>query len=212
MNTPLFPLWCVDRLRMDTDGTGVTALVTAHGCPLNCKYCINPQNRGGNDPFSFITPDELYEKVRQDSLYYISTGGGIAFGGGEPLLSTDFIYEFRKIVPKEWKFYAETSLYIPAKNVEIAARCIDSFFVDIKNSNPDIYRNYTGKDIAPVIDNLILLNKLVGNRRITVRIPHIPDFNTDSDVDATLCFLRSLGLSEFDVFNYKIPNKISRSS
>ena len=44
---PTFPLAFCDRLRMATDGAGVTALVGAYGCPLQCKLCINPQTWQG---------------------------------------------------------------------------------------------------------------------------------------------------------------------
>ena len=32
----------ISRLRMGSDGEGVTTLVAAYGCPLRCKYCLNP--------------------------------------------------------------------------------------------------------------------------------------------------------------------------
>ena len=37
------PLICIDRHRLTIDGEGVTTLVAFHGCPLRCKYCLNPQ-------------------------------------------------------------------------------------------------------------------------------------------------------------------------
>ena len=39
------PIFAVSRLRMGTDGSGITVLVTfmGGGCPLNCKYCLNPK-------------------------------------------------------------------------------------------------------------------------------------------------------------------------
>lgn len=30
-----------------------------------------------------LNPQELYEEVRIDNLYFLATGGGITFGGGE---------------------------------------------------------------------------------------------------------------------------------
>ena len=32
----------VSRLKMGTDGHGITTLVAFHGCTLHCKYCLNP--------------------------------------------------------------------------------------------------------------------------------------------------------------------------
>ena len=122
--TPTFPLAFCDRLRMATDGAGVTALVGAYGCPLQCKLCINPQTwhkRGDGKPnFTRVTPAEMYDRVKIDSLYYLATGGGVTFGGGEPLLHTDFITAFRALCPKDWHIYAETCLHIPQEHIHIA--------------------------------------------------------------------------------------------
>lgn len=208
--TPTFPLAFFDRLRMATDGAGVTALVGAYGCPLQCKLCINPQTwherSDGKPSFERVTPAELYGKVKIDSLYYLATGGGITFGGGEPLLHTEFISAFRAICPKDWRIYAESCLHIPEDNVREAAACVDHFFVDIKDMNPTVYKAYTGQENGTVRSNLALLLSLVGPDRVTVRVPHIPDFNTDADVEASVTELRAMGVTRLDVFTYKRPS------
>ena len=204
-----FPMAFCDRLRMATDGAGVTALVGAYGCPLQCKLCINPQTwqgrRDGKPPFARVTPAELYDKVKIDSLYYLATGGGVTFGGGEPLLHTDFITAFRAVIPKEWHLYAETCLNIPEENVRAAARVMDHFFVDIKDMDPAVYRDYTGKDNALVKANLALLLSLVGAERVTVRVPLIPGFKTPEHTDASVAELQAMGVTLVDRFTYKMP-------
>ena len=77
-----FPLAFISRLRMATDGAGVTALVGAQGCPLQCRMCLNPKAMRPADKagVSWVTPDELCGLVRQDDLYYLATGGGVTFG------------------------------------------------------------------------------------------------------------------------------------
>ena len=65
----------------------------------------------GLDNGEKLTVDELYEKVKMDNIYFLSTGGGIVFGGGEPLLHSKFIKEFiEKYNNTGWKFGLETSL------------------------------------------------------------------------------------------------------
>lgn len=208
---PTFPLAFCDRLRMATDGAGVTALVGAFGCPLQCKLCINPQTwherKDGKPPFERVTPAELFERVKIDSLYYLATGGGVTFGGGEPLLHTDFITAFREIIPRDWHIYAESCLNIPAENVRAAAAVVDHFFVDIKDMDPAVYRAYTGRDNALVKENLRMLLSLVGPDRVTVRVPHIPGFNTEDDVAASVAELRGMGVEHTDVFTYKMPSR-----
>ncbi len=200
-----FPLWQIARLRMETDGHGVTDLVGSFGCPLNCRYCINPLSHSPEGSFENVTPRQLLERVSIDSLYFEATGGGIMFGGGEPLLHTGFIREFREVAPRSWNLYAETSLCVPSENVTEAAGCIDHFYVDIKDTDPDIFRAYTGCDsIGKVLDNLRLLMSLTSPERITVRIPLIPDYNTEADTDRSSELLRQMGFTDLDRFKYRI--------
>lgn len=203
----LFPSIGYDRLRMETDGEGVTTLVCAKGCPLRCEYCINPASsceRGR--PRHIFTPEGLYKLLKIDSLYFLATGGGVTFGGGEPLLYVDFMEEFARIVP-DWKIYCETSLWVNPRQVERAARFADHFMVDVKDTDPAVYRAYTGKDFARAGENLRLLLSLVGAEKITVRLPLIPGYNTDAHRDRSEALLRQWGVTDFDRFDYVIKEK-----
>ena len=204
---PIFPSIGYSRLRMEVDGEGVTTLVCAQGCPLRCKYCINPESsRDRGRPRHIFTPESLYEAVKLDSLYFLATGGGITFGGGEPLLYVGFIEEFVKLAP-DWKINCESSLWVSPRAVERAAQIVDHFIVDIKDTDPEIYRAYTGKEFQKVADNLRLLLSLVGADRITVRLPLIPDYNTDAHRDRSEALLREWGVTRFDRFDYVIKEK-----
>lgn len=197
------PVITCARLRMQTDGKGITTLVCFHGCPLRCKWCINPFSFAEDTKRELLTPQALYDKVKIDDLYFLATGGGITFGGGEPLLYAPFLEEFREICGEKWHLCAETSLAVPLENVKIAARCIDYFYVDCKDTNPEIYRSYTGKDNALMLRNLEVLLKLVGPERITVRLPLIPEFNTEADRSASRALLEEMGIRKFDPFPYR---------
>lgn len=196
------PIIACSRLRMQTDGKGITTLVCFHGCPLRCKWCINPFSFAPDTKRIEMTAQELYDKVKIDQLYFLSTGGGVTFGGGEPLLYAPFLQQFRNICGDSWHLCAETSLNVPWENVQIAAACIDKFYIDCKDTNPDIYLRYTGKDNARMLDNLRQLLALVGPERIVVRMPLIPEFNTDSDRQASKNLLQSMGITQFNFFNY----------
>ena len=39
----------ISRHRLMLDGDGVTTLVVFHGCPLRCRYCLNPYTLGDCD-------------------------------------------------------------------------------------------------------------------------------------------------------------------
>ena len=193
----------VSRLRIAVDGEGVATLVGFVSCPLRCRYCLNPQTLSADCPHRVMTPEQLYEEVRKDELYFLATGGGVTFGGGEPLLRPDFIRAFRSLCGPEWKLNAETSLNVPEENVKELMPIIDHWYIDIKDMDPDIYRNYTGRDNGRVRDNLRSLAESGLADRCTIRIPHIPGYNEDADRDKSIKELEAMGFSDFDRFEYK---------
>ena len=198
------PIVTCARLRMQTDGKGVTTLVCFHGCPLRCRYCINPFSFAEDTKRESLTPQQLYDRVKIDALYFLATGGGVTFGGGEPLLYGRFLQEFRQICGQDWHLCAETSLNVPREQVELAAGCIDHFYVDCKDTNPDIYRRYTGRNNEKMLENLRFLLSLVGPERITVRLPLIPEYNTEEDRQHSRDALQKMGIQKFDLFTYRV--------
>ena len=198
------PIVTCARLRMQTDGKGITTLVCFHGCPLRCRYCINPFSFAEDTKRELLTPQQLYDRVKIDALYFLATGGGVTFGGGEPLLYGRFLQEFREICGNAWHLCAETSLNVPREQVEPVAGCIDHFYVDCKDTNPDIYRRYTGRNNEKMLENLQFLLSLVGSERITVRLPLIPEYNTEEDRQHSRDALQEMGIQKFDLFTYRV--------
>lgn len=203
------PVITYSRLRMTTDGEGVTTLVIFHDCPLRCKYCLNPFSFAPDTKREDLTPEQLYDKVKIDDLYFVATGGGVTFGGGEPLLRADFLKEFRALCGDRWHLCAETSLNVPAEAVRTAAECMDMFYVDCKDTNPEIYKAYTGIQNAQMLENLRTLISLVGAERVMVRVPLIPGYNTEDDREKSRALLTSLGVTQFDFFTYKTERRTS---
>ena len=197
-----YPLLALSRLRMQTDGAGVTTLVAGAGCPLRCKWCINKKLLAMGKP-ERVTPRQLYEKVRCDDLYFRATGGGVTFGGGEPLLHAAFLSEFRELCP-QWKLYVETSLNVPKELLEICCDAVDGFIVDIKDWNEEVYRAYTGESGLQARENLRSVLDRVGAERVMVRVPLIPGFNTPESRRETLLALKGLGVKKTDCFSYVV--------
>ena len=193
----------LSRHRLTTDGEGVTTLVAFSGCPLRCKYCLNKASwdmANGRD----YTPETLFEEVKIDQLYFLATHGGVTFGGGEPLLQVEFIRTFRALCGSQWQILAETSLNVPFENVETLDSVLDGYIVDIKDMNPEIYKAYTGQDNALVLSNLQWVLQHGDPNRVMVRLPHIPEFNTDEDVAKSRECLKAMGVVDIDEFNYII--------
>lgn len=107
----------ISRLRFGTDGQGITTLVGFYDCPLRCKYCINEQCHNMYTTRAYYYAEELIAKLSVDDAYFLMTGGGVTFGGGEPLLQADFIHELCMEMPAKWRCTMETSLYSPWENI-----------------------------------------------------------------------------------------------
>ena len=196
------PFIAINRHRLTTDGEGVTTLVGFHGCPLHCEYCLNAQCLQADGVWCRLTPGELYSEVEIDDLYFVATGGGICFGGGEPLLRSDFIKAFAEIMNPEWKLTIETSLNVPLENVKAIASLVQMWYVDIKDMNPDVYKAYGCKENKQVVSNLQWLAENGYADKVIIRLPLIPEYNTDEDRQRSQQQLEEMGFTNFDKFNY----------
>ena len=194
----------VARHRLSTDGDGVTTLVAFHGCPLRCRYCLNPQSLGDGSRLREYSPQSLYDEVRIDELYFLATNGGITFGGGEPCLRPDFISEFRGLCGPAWQVNLETSLSVPTANIKVLLPVVNTLIIDIKDMNSDIYRNYTGQSNDLVFDNLRLIAESRRQSDCIIRLPLIPNYNTDADRNASRKALEALGFTRFDLFTCQV--------
>ena len=143
--------------------------------------------------------------ARVDDLYFQATLGGVTFGGGEPLLYAPFIAAFRQCCGKTWRLTAETSLNVPEDLARAALPALDEVIFDVKDVDPAIYRAYTGGDNARALFNLRLALETLGAERVLARVPRIPGYNTERDVQKSVAALRKMGVARFDVFPYRLP-------
>ncbi len=146
--------------------------------------------------------------VKKDNLYFRATGGGVTFGGGEPGLYATYISDFRCICGKGWKLNLETSLNYPTRFLEKLQSVIDYFIIDIKDMSPTIYRNYTGVDNEQVQKNLKYLVRLNRTKDVTIRVPNIPGYNSEDDVEASIGILNAMGYTDIDKFTYIVPQSL----
>lgn len=198
----------ITRHRIGSDGGGVRTLVTFYGCPLHCKYCINDFCH--DSVSNMKTTDEVLAELMKDDIYFRSTNGGVTFGGGEPLLQSSFIKELVEKIPKEWNVCIETSLAVTIRPMEELIPYVDHWFVDTKDyHNERIYNEYTQtKGLQPLmIRNLRVLKNIVGEEKITVRVPYIKGFNNETNVNVSEAFLKLEGFTNIDKFDYEIINE-----
>ncbi len=209
--SPRLPVFAIERHRLTTDGQGVSTLVGAYGCTLSCRFCINPHAWNPNTLKKCVsfTPETLYDRVRTDELYFLATGGGVTFGGGEALLHAEFIRAFRQVCGGRWRLTAETSLQVPPERLEMTLDSVDEYIVDIKDLDPEIYLSYTGMPIDRLLANLRILSDRIASppqegRPVNahIRVPLIPGYNTPERLRRSVDRLRSMGFSHIETFPY----------
>lgn len=211
----------IERHRIDSDGKGVSTLVVLDACHMNCKYCPNRSFINVNTPYFedhqiYFNMGDLYKRTynfdddlvlketKVDELYFSMTGGGVVFGGGEPLLFINDIKRFKEKCPDWWGLRVETSLNVKTKDVEAGIDVFDQWFVDVKTLNPDIYRAYTGFSNSCLHRNLLLFASKGLQNKVLIRLPLIPGYNDENDIEKSKSKLTSLGFEHFDIFEYQI--------
>ena len=207
----------ISRLRMGTDGKGVSTLITFFDCLLHCKYCINDfchENIDNDVPRASYTPEELVRTLEKDDIYYRMSGDGIVFGGGEPLLQSAFIHEVCKLADPSWKKRIETSLNVPWRYVEPVTEDFDEWIIDVKDMNLFVYKDYTGRDNINVINNMNRLKDILDISKFHIRIPWIPEFSDDEKIrDSIKRIIDILGYGvKIEEFDYIVPPEIKRHS
>lgn len=201
-----FEMITVNRHRFSTDGNGITTLITLAGCPLNCKYCINKRILE-TSKIKEYTADELLSNIIIDYCYFIATGGGITFGGGEPLLQSEMILKILDILPPNITVNVETSLNADNEFIGDVINRVNALFIDIKSMNSKIYEEYTGNNNNKTLKWLkyIVDNNL--QHKCTIRIPNIPNYTTKYDIEYSIKTIEEMGFKNIDTFDYVIKSE-----
>lgn len=199
----LAPVATISRHRINIDGKGISTLVTFYGCPLRCQYCLNDYMQQVPDNVKQISIAELNKRTEKDYLYYLATGGGVTFGGGEPALRSRFIVAFKQKCAQDYNVRIETSLYVPEEHIKNLIPFIDEWIIDIKSLNEGTYQQYTQGFLSVAYTNLVLLAKQINPKKILIRLPLIDNYNTEEDRKQSIVKLKQLGLYRFDLFTYK---------
>ena len=151
-----------------------------------------------------MTPEQLNNKIMIDYCYFIATGGGVTFGGGESLLYSEAIVEYAKIIPKEFGVTIETSMNYDGPALREVIEITDRIIIDIKTLDELKYKAYTGMDNVKVLANLKYLFENGYADKCVIRIPEIPGMTTSDDTKRDEEYIRNMGFINIDRFKYVI--------
>ena len=119
---------------------------------------------------------EILNEIGKDSLFFQQSGGGVTFSGGEPLSQgPDLELLLDELNKLKIDVAIETSLHVPWQKIERCLGKTGKFLVDLKHTDSDKFKRFTGGNSDLVITNLKLL--IACNENIIIRVPVIPEFN-----------------------------------
>ncbi len=129
----------------------------------------------------FVTPEELIVEVLKSQPIFESSNGGVTFSGGEPLAQIDFVESASKLLHKHGIHVAvETSGFSPPPTYERLLRCVDLVLQDVKHTDEEAHRRYTGVSNRIIFENLKRLKSF--GKPFIVRVPLVPTVNDSPDV------------------------------
>jgi pyruvate formate lyase activating enzyme len=177
------------------DGPGIRTTVFFKGCPLECRWCHNPEGipRDIERFTEEITFDgvrmqkqvevgrwaeagELMDELERDRIYMEESGGGVSFSGGEPLMQPDALFSLLEM-SRERKLHTtvDTSGHASAEDMDRVSEKADLILYDLKTLNDEMHRKYTGVSCNKILRNLERI--VEGPAEVIIRIPVVPGFN-----------------------------------
>ena len=150
-----------------------------------------------------ISAGEVLVEIEKDINFYKSSGGGVTFSGGEPMMQIKFLKELLTKCKSEAIHTAvDTAGHVPWELFGEILPYTDLFLFDIKTMDDKKHMEAVGAGNGLILSNI---KRLSGqNAAIIVRIPVIPDFNdTKKDILEIADFVNRLpNISRVDLLPY----------
>ncbi|MBN1887202.1 MAG: glycyl-radical enzyme activating protein [Thermoflexales bacterium] len=156
------------------------------------------------------TPDELLAELLKDRVFYESSGGGITFSGGEPMLQADFL---AALLPRCREAALHVALdtcgAVPWELYEHILPWTDLVLYDLKVMDAERHTSATGLSNAGILENARRI--AATGKPVWIRTPVIPGYTADvENVQAIARFIQS-SLSTVQRWDLLAYTKLGRS-
>ena len=130
--------------------------------------------------------DTLLREVLRDKIYYQQFQGGVTCSGGEPLLQSEFVAEFFKLLRAEGVSTAlDTCGFVNRKKLEEILPYTDYILYDIKLFDSEKHKQFTGVSNELILQNLLFIAEFIRSSKkkaeVWIRTPLIPNATADTD-------------------------------
>jgi pyruvate formate lyase activating enzyme len=180
------------------DGNGIRTTVFFKGCNLRCPWCHNPENLTASPcVMNFkntqktevlgkkVTIEDIIPELLEDKDFFLQSDGGVTLSGGEVMLQAEGAAK----LTEELKKYGISTLIdtagcVPYQAFEMLNPLVQGYLFDFKSADERKYEKIGG-NLNIVTHNLERL--ISDGMNVQVRIPLIPDFNTDDNSISQIC-------------------------
>lgn len=176
---------------------------------VDCNLCMEacPQSAikmAGVD----IGVDEIMKTVLRDKDYYLRSGGGVTFSGGEALMQIDGMLSLLKQCKENGIHTAvETCGQVPCSHIEKVLPWVDLFLFDIKHTDAKKLELTVKGNLDLMLKNLYRIAQ-ANPQKVVIRVPCIPDFNLSFDFfDSVFGLAKLLHISRVDLLPYHTLGK-----
>ena len=139
-------------------------------CVESC--CTNSKNVIGKS----YSKEKLLTEILKDKPFYDSSGGGVTFSGGEPLMQAGFLLEILKLCKINGVHTAiETTGMGNIEDFLTILEYVDLIYYDLKHMDGEVHEELTGISNKKILNNLAAISQRHTN--INVRIAVIPGLN-----------------------------------
>jgi len=122
------------------------------------------------------TPEQLFAEIVKDRHYFESSGGGVTFSGGEPMLQGDYLKTMLKMCREAgYTTCVDTAGNVPFEWYRDVMSWTTLFLYDIKLFDSALHEKATGVPNERIKENLRLLTDAGAD--VFIRTPVIPGWN-----------------------------------
>ena len=154
---------CIDRARCTACGA------CAEACPAGALEVVGRE----------WTPEGLFAEVEKDIVFYDTSGGGVTFSGGEPMLQADFVLAVARLCREAGIHVAlDTCGAASWEQYERVLPFVDLVLYDLKTLDADRHQASTGVDNALILENGRRI--AAAGRPMWIRTPIVPGYTADT--------------------------------
>ncbi len=168
-------------------------------CLTCCEACPHQALRPIGE---YLTPELLFERLVADEAYYQSSGGGVTFSGGEPMLYPEFMDRILDLCRgRNIHAAIETCGTFAYDRWAAILPKLQLIYFDLKIMDDERHKQATGLSNVRILENARRL--VADGYPVEFRLPLVPGFTDGSDnLEAVAAFLKELGQKELHLLGY----------